>query len=141
MKKADKSIQSEILRALSTYANSCYISLMDGNFLKKIRKKLAVRALFADIWANKKLSAILAVALVVLLYVLLNNQGVIQRIRLEREKKELLQKIQVLEKEQIQLQEQSKALEGDKKAIEKVAREKYGMVREGEKVYRIAPKK
>jgi len=114
---------------------------MNGNFLKKIRKKLDVSALFADIWANKKLSAILAVALVVLLYVFFNNQGVIQRIRLEREKKELLHKIQVLEKEQKQLQEQSKALEGDKKAIEKVAREKYGMVREGEKVYRVAPKK
>ena len=114
---------------------------MNGNFFKKIRKKIDIRALFADIWANKKLSAILAVALVVLLYVFFNNQGVIQRIRLEREKKELLQKIQVLEKEQKQLQEQSKALEGDKKAIEKVAREKYGMVREGEKVYRVAPKK
>jgi cell division protein FtsB len=114
---------------------------MNGNFLKKIRKKIDVSALFADIWANKKLSAILAFAVVVLLYILFNNQGVIQRIRLEQEKKELLQKIQVLEKEQKQLQEQSKALEGDKKAIEKVAREKYGMVREGEKVYRVAPKK
>jgi len=114
---------------------------MNGNFAKKIRKKINIGKLFADIWANKKLSAILAAALVVLLYVLLNNQGVIQRVRLEREKKELLQKIQVLEKEQKQLQEQSKALEGDKKAIEKVAREKYGMVREGEKVYRVAPRK
>ena len=114
---------------------------MSGNFLKKIRKKLDISGLLSEIWANKKLSAVLAVALVVLMYILFNNQGVFQRIRLEREKKELLQKIQVLEKEQKQLQEQSKALEGDKKAIEKVAREKYGMVREGEKVYRVAPKK
>ena len=114
---------------------------MNGNFLKKIRKKLGIKALLADLWANKKLSAFLAVAFVVLLYVFFNNQGVVQRIKLEREKKELLQKIQTLEKEQKQLQEQSKALEGDKKAIEKVAREKYGMVREGEKVYRVAPKK
>ena len=53
----------------------------------------------------------------------------------------MLQKIQQAEQEQKQLQDQSKALDGDKKAVEKVAREKYGMVREGEKVYRVAPKK
>ena len=34
-------------------------------------------------------------------------------------------------------QSQSKALDGDKKEIEKVARERYGMVREGEKVYKV----
>jgi len=100
-----------------------------------------VRRLFSRLWSNRKLSAILAIALIVLLYVLFNNQGVLQRIRLEREKKEMLQKIEKAEQEQKQLQEQSKALDGDKKAVEKVAREKYGMVREGEKVYRVAPKK
>ncbi len=83
----------------------------------------------------------LAAAFIILLYVLFNNQGVLQRIRLERQKKEMLQKIQQAEEEQKQLQDQSKALDGDKKAVEKVAREKYGMVREGEKVYRVAPKK
>ncbi len=83
----------------------------------------------------------LAAAFVILLYVLFNNQGVVQRVRLERQKKEMLQKIQQAEEEQKQLQDQSKALDGDKKAVEKVAREKYGMVREGEKVYRVAPKK
>ena len=92
-------------------------------------------------WSNKKLSAILAAAFVILLYVLFNNQGVLQRVKLEREKKEMLQKIEKAEQEQKQLQDQSKALDGDKKAVEKVAREKYGMVREGEKVYRVAPKK
>ena len=83
----------------------------------------------------------LAAAFIILLYVLFNNQGVLQRIRLERQKKEMLQKIQQAEEEQKHLQDQSKALDGDKKAVEKVAREKYGMVREGEKVYRVAPKK
>jgi len=100
-----------------------------------------VRSLFSRVWSNKKLSAILAGAFVILLYVLFNNQGVLQRVRLEREKKEMLQKIGKAEQEQKQLQDQSKALDGDKKAVEKVAREKYGMVREGEKVYRVAPKK
>ena len=100
-----------------------------------------MRSLFSRVWSYKKLSAILAGAFVILLYVLFNNQGVLQRVRLEREKKEMLQKIGKAEQEQKQLQDQSKALDGDKKAVEKVAREKYGMVREGEKVYRVAPKK
>ncbi|HTY10115.1 MAG TPA: septum formation initiator family protein [Bacteroidota bacterium] len=100
-----------------------------------------MRSLLAKLWSNKKLSGLLAAAFIILLYVLFNNQGVLQRIRLERQKKEMLQKIQQAEQEQKQLQDQSKALDGDKKAIEKVAREKYGMVREGEKVYKVAPKK
>ena len=114
---------------------------MSADFLRRIKKKADVRSLFSRLWSNKKLSAILAAALVILLYVLFNNQGVLQRVRLEREKKEMLQKIQQAEQEQKQLQDQSKALDGDKKAVEKVAREKYGMVREGEKVYHVAPKK
>ena len=114
---------------------------MSGDFLRKIKKKVEPRAFVAGIWSNKKLSAILAAGLLLLGYVLFNNQGVLQRYRLERERRAMILKIQQAEKEQKQLQEQSKALEGDKKAVEKVAREKYGMVREGEKVYRVAPKK
>jgi cell division protein FtsB len=114
---------------------------MAADFLRRIKKKADVRSLLSRLWSNKKLSAILAAAFVILLYVLFNNQGIVQRVRLERQKKEMLQKIQQAEQEQKQLQDQSKALDGDKKAIEKVAREKYGMVREGEKVYRVAPKK
>ena len=114
---------------------------MSSKVVKRLMSLLDLPALFSRVWANKKLSAVLALAFVVGMYVLFNNKGVVQRIRLERERKEMIQKIQQAEKEQKQLQEQSKALEGDKKAVEKVAREKYGMVREGEKVYRVAPKK
>jgi cell division protein FtsB len=57
------------------------------------------------------------------------------------QKQEMLEKINTAEEEQKKLKEQSKALDGDPKAIEKVAREKYGMVRENEKVYKVAPKK
>jgi cell division protein FtsB len=114
---------------------------MGADVLRKIKKKADVLALVAKLWSNRRLSLVLFLGFVLLLYVLFNNQGVIERMRLEHEKKEMLLKIQRAEEEQKQLQEQSKALEGDKKAVEKVAREKYGMVREGEKVYRVAPKK
>ena len=39
------------------------------------------------------------------------------------------------------LQEQIKALESDKKTLEKTAREKYGMIREGETVYQMKKEK
>ena len=56
------------------------------------------------------------------------------------EKAELEAKIQQAMEETKQLQADSKALDGDKKAIEKVAREKYGMIREGETVYKVRKK-
>ena len=87
------------------------------------------------------MSIVIIGVLFLLLYVLFNSNGIVPRIRLEMEKKEMQQKIQDAESEQKKLKDQSKALEGDKKAIEKVAREKYGMVRKGEKVYKVAPKK
>lgn len=93
------------------------------------------------VWANKKLTAALVAGFILLLYALFNNNGILQRIRLEHEKKDLEQKIEHAQQEQKQLLDQSKALDGDKEAIEKVAREKYGMIRPGEKVYRVAPKK
>jgi cell division protein FtsB len=37
------------------------------------------------------------------------------------------------------LQTELKALEGDARAIEKAAREKHGMVRDGETVYKTTP--
>ncbi len=114
---------------------------MAVHVLKKFGKKLDLSGMLAKLWSNKKLSAVVAAAFVILLYVLFNSQGVIHRMKLERQKKEMELKIQQAEQEQKQLQDQSKALDGDKKAVEKVAREKYGMVREGEKVYRVAPKK
>jgi cell division protein FtsB len=48
--------------------------------------------------------------------------------------------IRSAEAENKRLQAESKALDGDKKVIEKVAREKYGMVREGETVYKVKKK-
>jgi len=39
------------------------------------------------------------------------------------------------------LQDQIKALEGDKKTIEKIARENYGMKREGETIYKVKKEK
>jgi cell division protein FtsB len=111
------------------------------NFYRNIRKQIEPKNLWETIKENKAGSALIFGGFILLLYVFFNSNGIVQRVRLEIQKKEMIEKIEKAEAEQIKLKEQSKALDGDPKAIEKVAREKYGMVRENEKVYKVAPKK
>jgi len=110
-------------------------------FYRKIKKQVQPENLLESIRENKVRAAIIAGGVVLLFYVLFNSNGIYQRIKLEMQKQEIQEKINSAEEEQKMLKEQSKALDGDPKAIEKVAREKYGMVREKEKVYKVAPKK
>ncbi len=98
------------------------------HFFKRLLKK-AVK--------NKKRTTVLLLAFMLFTYLLFDNKGVIARVRLESQKHDLEQKIAQAEAETKSLQAQIKALEGDKKTIEKIAREKYGMARNGETVYRI----
>jgi cell division protein FtsB len=84
-----------------------------------------------------KFGLILLLGLPIVGYVLLNPHGVIQRVRLEVAKREMQEKLKEAELEHQRLEDYSKKLENDKRTIEKVAREKYGMVREGEKVYKV----
>ena len=72
---------------------------------------------------------------------LFGNRGILQRLRLEEQKEELQAKIRQAQDEQSQLQQQSKALDSDPKVTEKVAREKYGMIRDGETIYKVKKEK
>ena len=114
---------------------------METKFYRKIKKKLHPQNVLEKMMANKKLSFFIMLGFALFLYAFLNSNGILHRIQLEKQKKVMLEKIRIAEEEQQKLHEQSKALDGDSKAIEKVAREKYGMVRDGEKVYKVAPKK
>ena len=81
-----------------------------------------------------------AAVLLVMGFALFGNRGVFQRVRLEKQKAQMEAKIREAQEENQRLQAQSKALDGDKKAIEKVAREDHGMHRQGETVYRVKKK-
>jgi cell division protein FtsB len=72
-----------------------------------------------------------------LFYIVFGSHGIVQRIQLETRITELRQKIEEAEAENERLKSLAKSLDADLKAIEKVAREKYGMMREGETVYRV----
>ena len=72
-------------------------------------------------------------------YIMTGNYGLIKLYELTQEKKRLTHKIQTLKAEIDSLKKISKKLDGDAKYIEKVAREKYNMVKKGETVYQMVP--
>jgi cell division protein FtsB len=111
----------------------------DSRFYRKGKKRLDLRALLRKLLRNKRLMLLLIVSLPVAAFVLFGNRGVLQRIRLERQKQEIEESIRTAEAETKALQSELQALDGDRKTIEKVAREKHGMIKEGEEVYKVSP--
>ena len=109
-----------------------YRNLQPERFLKKIAKRAA---------KNKLRAIILVILFLLFLYLLFDNKGIVTRVRLEAQHREWIEKVKSDSIETKRLQEQIKALEGDKKTIEKTAREKYGMAREGETVYQMKKEK
>jgi len=110
---------------------------MNDQFYHRDKKKSKARKLFKRLLKNKRALLGLAIAVPLLLVVLFGDRGILQRVKLEKQKAELQAKIRQAEEQTRQLQAESKALDGDHETIEKVAREKYGMVREGERVYKV----
>ena len=110
---------------------------MDSLFYRRKKKLIDFPELIRKVARNRRLMILIVVGLPLTGYLVFGNRGILQRVRLERQKTELEAKIRDAEAETRALQAQSKALDGDKKAIEKVAREKYGMVRDGETVYKV----
>ena len=94
-------------------------------FFKRLKKKTAIVLL------------ILAVAFV---YILFDQHGLIQRIRLSEEKSSLENKIRVLQDENDSMRTEIEKLQKNDQEIERIAREKYFMHRNGEKVIKIKPK-
>lgn len=102
-------------------------------------KKLKLSNYLNQILSDSKKTTILVVIFIVLLIFLFNNKGLIQRFKIENEKDELIEKIEAAKNEQQNLKKEIKELESNPEKIEKIAREKYGMIKPGEKVYRVKP--
>jgi cell division protein FtsB len=113
---------------------------MDNLFFRKDQASFDVRKLIRKFLKNKRAVLAVCLGLPLVLFLFFGNHGVIQRVKLQHQKTELETKIGQAEEETRNLQAESKALDGDKKAIEKVAREKYGMIRDGETVYKVKRK-
>ena len=105
---------------------------------KAARKRLRTFAKRAS--KNKRRTGLFILAFILLFYLLFDNKGIIARIQLESEKSEMEQKIAAAQLQTEDLKKQVKALESDRKTIETIARERYGMTRKGEKLYRVQKK-
>ena len=89
-----------------------------------IGKKIRVRVFFA-----------LAVLVPIFGYMLFSRKGIVPRIGLELDKKDLLARIAYDKRQQDSLIFLLKRLEQDTFFMEKIAREQYGMMKPGEKVF------
>jgi cell division protein FtsB len=112
---------------------------MENPFYRKKKPRWNFREHLRRLLRNRRLLIILAIALPLTGYVLFGSRGIIQRLRLEHQKAEMEQRIREAEAEASRLKDESNALENDRATIERVAREKHGMVRPGETVYRTPP--
>jgi cell division protein FtsB len=108
---------------------------MDDQFYRKARPKY--RGWLTKFAKNKTVLVTAMVVVPIIGFVTFSNKGVLKRLSLEAEKRTMEERVSHAQAEQVRLQELSRSLETDPKAIEKVAREKYGMIREGETVYKV----
>ena len=113
---------------------------MEGQFLRRIQKPKWLQGITKQVFKTRRRALFLIAGTLFVSYLLFNNRGVIARIRLEHQRQVMIEKVKAAEEETKRLQSYLQALDGDKKTIEKVAREKYGMAREGETVYKVRKK-
>ena len=110
---------------------------MEGDFYRKPHTRNWLRSVRKKLFKTRRRGIITVVSVILLLYILFDNKGIIARVRLEMQRAEMVEKVKAAEEETKQLQSSRQALQGDKKTVEKIAREKHGMVRQGETVYRV----
>jgi len=70
---------------------------------------------------------------------LLGNHGLIRFYQLQKRKQELIRQIAQLKEQQVKLQKEIEMLQNNYRYIEKIAREKYQMGKNGEKIYFMIP--
>lgn len=110
---------------------------MDGDFLRRVQQPRWLKGITKKVFKTRRRALFVIVGTLLVSYVLFNNRGVVARVRLEHQRQVMIAKVNAAEEETKRLQSYLKALDGDKKTVEKVAREKYGMARDGETVYKV----
>jgi cell division protein FtsB len=93
--------------------------------------------IFSYIYHRRRMVLYLLVLLVIAFYAVFGKKGILQRVELEMENKELQRKLKEEQEKTIILQKEIDELKSSDKKIEKVAREKYGMLKEGEEIYKV----
>lgn len=93
--------------------------------------------------SNSKIRLLIFFVIVILMYLFVQgDQGFLKYIQLQREKKQLLKRIEELKKEHNYLISEIDLLTNNYRYIEKIAREQHKMGKEKEKIYIMSePKK
>lgn len=89
------------------------------------------------IYHRKKFFLYLVVLLAILSFAVFGKKGILQRVELEMENRQLKEKLAGEQQKTLMLQKEIEEIKTSDKKIEKVAREKYGMVKEGEEIYKV----
>ena len=100
----------------------------DDNFFKNILRY---------IYSRRRMFIFIIVLLLILAYAVFGKKGLLQRVDLELDNRELQRKLKDEQEKTLMLQKEIDELKTSDKKIEKVAREKYGMTKEGEEIYKI----
>lgn len=90
---------------------------------------------------NPKLIITLLLLAIVLGFLLFSNYGLYTRLKLQDQKIEIINNIKAEEKTHDSLKHEIYELKNNNTEIERVAREKYGMIKPGEKVFLIEQNK
>ena len=104
------------------------MSAKDDSFFKNIVRYILQR---------RRLFTYLFILLLILSYAVFGKKGILQRVDLELENRQLQQKLKNEQDKTQSLQKEIEELKTSDKKVEKVAREKYGMTIEGEEIYKI----
>ena len=82
---------------------------------------------------------LLVVAAGIAIVFLFNDRGLISWYNYTQERKRIEVELDSLKAEEVRLREEIEKLKFAPEYMEKLAREKYGMARKGEKVYKVVP--
>ncbi len=102
--------------------------MKDDSFFKNILRY---------IYHRRKFFLYLLVVLAILSYAVFGKKGILQRVELEMENRQLKEKLKTEQDKTLMLEKEIEELKTSDKKIEKVAREKYGMVKDGEEIYKV----
>lgn len=86
---------------------------------------------------NMKLVFIIVFFTALISLAVFGNKGIIQRFKLEEERKELEKQLEAEHRKSEELRKEIDLLKTSDKKIEEVAREKYGMTKDGEKILKV----
>lgn len=102
-----------------------------------LKKKKKSSNLFSGLSRQSGLLAIVVLLITIIMLFLFADRGTLHFYKSYREKEQLIEEIDTLEKKKERLLIEKDKLENDPQYIEKIAREKYKMKKKGEKVLQV----